>query len=242
MRALERLTAILEAVGENAEPSTVSYVSTSVGLSLSTTSRLVHELEEAGLLNHDANSGAYFLGHRLARLGQLAIRPRALLDVAPPMMRELRDLTAETVSLHVRRGDLRICASTAEGIHSIRRVVPVGETFPIFSGATGAALSVGLSPDERRLYMRSHAIPAAERRQIEMRIEEVERNGWTLAIDVAQAGLSGIAAPIREDGVVVAALSVSGPTFRWTEATMREYSESLLSTAAAISTQVTAHG
>ena len=50
MRALERLIAILEAVADDSVAATTTAISTRVGLSLSTTSRLVKELEQEGLI------------------------------------------------------------------------------------------------------------------------------------------------------------------------------------------------
>ena len=50
MRALERLIAILEAVADHSSDATTTSISTRVGLSLSTTARLVRELEQEGLI------------------------------------------------------------------------------------------------------------------------------------------------------------------------------------------------
>ena len=63
-------------------------------------------------------------------------------------MEELRDLTQETVSLHIRQRDLRVCIAQVESRRQVRRVVPVGYEVGINVGATGEVLLAGFpAPD-----------------------------------------------------------------------------------------------
>ncbi len=59
--------------------------------------------------------------------------------------------------------------------------------------------------------------PAAvlERGQLERQLRAIARAGHAVAVDELEAGLAAVAAPVRgAGGVVVAALSISGPTLR----------------------------
>ena len=59
--------------------------------------------------------------------------------------------------------------------------------------------------------------PAALRRQLEQVVED----GWASTLEELEAGLNAVAAPIRyQDGTVIAAVSVSGPSYRLTPARM----------------------
>jgi DNA-binding IclR family transcriptional regulator len=52
---------------------------------------------------------------------------------------------------------------------------------------------------------------------------EVREQGYAVAVDELEIGLTAIAAPIRNaHGDVIASLSVSGPTFRLTEPRVKE--------------------
>src|SRR3954454_4908413 len=107
VRALERLISILEAVADDPGSATTTSIASRVGLSLSTTSRLVRELEQEGLVERTYENGPYTLGHRFLALARSAIQPANLINSALRVMDELRDSTQETVSLHVRQNDLR---------------------------------------------------------------------------------------------------------------------------------------
>ena len=51
----------------------------------------------------------------------------------------------------------------------------------------------------------------------------VREQGYAVAVDELEVGLTAIAAPIRNaHGDVIASLSVSGPTFRLAEARVKE--------------------
>ena len=143
MRALERLIAILEAVADDSVAATTTAISTRVGLSLSTTSRLVKELEQEGLIERSYENGPFTLGGRFLALARSAIQPASLLNAALPVMEELRDLTQETVSLHIRQRDVRVCIAQVESRRQVRRVVPVGYEVGINVGATGEVLLAG---------------------------------------------------------------------------------------------------
>ena len=71
MRALERLIAILEAVADDSVAATTTAISTRVGLSLSTTSRLVKELEQEGLIERTYENGPFTLGRPVPGAGEV---------------------------------------------------------------------------------------------------------------------------------------------------------------------------
>ncbi len=241
MRALERMLAILEAVAESGGPMTASVAAAETGLSLSTTSRLMRQLAEEGLLEREGEESAYGLGARLLTFSRAAIQPSGLVEAGIPEMRVLRDLTGETVSLHVRRGEARICIAQVESNLPVRRVVPEGFSAPLSRGATGETLLAGMDEAARAAYLRSAVADAEERAAIEGRIARSVKRGYSTAIDGLVEGLSGIAAPVREgEGPVVAALTVSGPSNRWTTKTMDGFSAAVIATADRISAGVRA--
>jgi DNA-binding IclR family transcriptional regulator len=221
MRALERLIAILEAVADHSSDATTTSIATRVDLSISTTSRLMRELEQEGLIERTYENGPYTLGRRFLALARSAIQPASLINAALPVMEELRDLTQETVSLHVRQRDLRVCIAQVESRRQVRRVVPVGFEVGINVGATGEVLLAGFPPPDLASYVDSLGIDTAERAALEVRLEQIRRDGWALTVDLVEDGLSGIAAAVIAGGQTIAALSISGPSARWTVSVMR---------------------
>jgi len=217
MRALERLIAILEAVADHSSDATTTSISTRVGLSLSTTARLVRELEQEGLIERTYENGPYTLGRRFLALARSAIQPASLINAALPVMEELRDLTHETVSLHVRQRALRVCIAQVESRRQVRRVVEVG----INVGATGEVLLAGFPAPDLASYVDSLGLATPDRGALEVRLEQIRRDKWALTVDQVEDGLSGIAAAVIAGGQTIAALSISGPSARWTVSVMR---------------------
>ena len=136
-------------------------------------------------------------------------------------MEELRDLTQETVSLHVRQRDLRVCIAQAESRRQVRRVVPVGFEVGINVGATGEVLLAGFPAPDLAAYVESLGLSQADRAALEMRLEQIRRDGWALTVDQVEHGLSGLAVAVIAGGQTIAALSISGPSARWTVSVMR---------------------
>ena len=55
-----------------------------------------------------------------------------------------------------------------------------------------------------------------ERRRVEARVREAAGRGYAVADEELEPGLAAVAAPVRRfDGRIVAALNVSGPSFRF---------------------------
>jgi DNA-binding IclR family transcriptional regulator len=151
------------------------------------------------------------------------------------VMEELRDLTQETVSLHVRQRDLRVCIAQVESRRHVRRVVPVGFETGIIVGATGEVLLADFPKPDLDAYVDSLRLSAADRSALELRLEQIRRDGWSLTVDLVEQGLSGIAAAVKAGDHTVAALSISGPSARWTVSVMRGFVPNILEAAERIS-------
>jgi DNA-binding IclR family transcriptional regulator len=225
-RALDRVTAILEAVAVAREASSVTDVSTRVGLSLPTVSRLMRDLSAAGLLERAHGNGGYTLGPRLLAIAGAASRQSTLTELALPVLEGLRDASGETASLHIPVGVQRVCIAEIQSRHEVRRVVSVGLSLPLETGATGLALLAHLDPADQERYLAD--VPAASRPELEERLKEAAAVGFAQATDAWVKGVAGVAAPVMGPRGAVACISVSGPNFRWTDAAMSAFAPTLL--------------
>jgi DNA-binding IclR family transcriptional regulator len=188
----------------------------------------VRELEQERLIERTYGNGPYTLGPRFLALARTAILPASLLNAALPVMEELRDLTQETVSLHVRQRDLRVCIAQVESRRQVRRVVPVGFEVGINVGATGEVLLADFPKPDLDAYLDSLGLSPTDRSALELRLAQIRRDGWALTVDLVEHGLSGIAAAVEAGEHTVAALSISGPSARWTVSVMRGFVPNIL--------------
>lgn len=226
MRALSRVLAILEAVAGSDSGLTTTQVAAQVGLSAPTASRLVRDMAVEQLLDRGVSDGVYRLGPRIKAIGLMSSE-HGLTERARPVMERLTALTGETCSLHVRAGDRRICIVEVQGSHAIRRVIPVGTSLPLHVGVTGEVLLTGFTAPELNEYLEHLGLRTDELAALVNRIGTIRREGWGTAVNQWEQGLAGLAAPIRDGEAVLASLSISGPSTRWTPLRMEGFAEEI---------------
>ncbi|NKX52165.1 helix-turn-helix domain-containing protein [Arthrobacter deserti] len=129
-RTLERVAAILDAVGASAV--SASELAPRTGLSVSTAHRMALSMAAYGFLTRDADRGS--------RMGERFVRS-ALVNAAAPVLADLRQATGETAQLWVRRGDERVCVLSLDSPHELRATLPVGSSLPLPAGSSGRILA-----------------------------------------------------------------------------------------------------
>lgn len=239
MRSLDRLITLLEAVGESQSAVKPVQAAARAGLSLSTASRFLRELANTGLLER-TDSGSYVLGQRLVAIARAAAQDNPLIRHSLPEMEVLRDETGETVSLHVRSGDKRVCVAEIQSHEPVRRVVPLGLTLPLHTGATGWAILAFLDETAVHDYFAAAHVTRQERAHLQKSLSKVRRDRIAMAQDAWQKGIAGSAAPVFDSGRVLASLSVSGPGNRWTPRRMSQHAEAIRGAAQRISAELAA--
>lgn len=211
MRSMQRVVAILESVSRAVTPTTPARVAEDTDLSLSTVSRIMRELAVEEMLERSAD-GTYVLGARVFNLvsGGKGDRSAAINRV----LADLRDLTGETVSLHVRRGDQRVCVASATSRHQLRRVVPIGDSVNLVGTVPGDILLAQVPAAEREAMV--SAVLAGRARSTQLQRMAFAAEHAYSAYSVEPLGLTGISVRVGEAGEVRAALAVSGPGNRFT--------------------------
>ena len=202
---LDKAVLVLDALADGPR-SLVDLVSLTQ-LPRATAHRLAVALEAHDLIRRDGD-GRFALGFRLAVLGRAAVESFPLGEVARPALERLRDETGESVQLYVRDGDRRVCVESLESPHGLRTIVAVGASLPLDVGSAGKVLGSRVPTDG---------------------------GGWAESVGEREAGVASVSAPVRTaDGVVVAAVSVSGPIERTTRQPGRRYGEAVLRAAASV--------
>lgn len=211
-RALRLLLLIVE----SDHPVRVSELSKASGVERSATYRLLRELEHHGFLSRESSGPAYVPGTELLRMAAVLVARASVRDRSRDVLIAIRDATDETVSLHVRSGFQRVCLETVEGTLPIRRVIPLGETLPLFAGVSGKAIVAFLSEAEQATVFAQHKQAGGSVRRLREQLEEVVNRGYLAAVDDRVVGVGGLAVPVFGPSGVVASITVSGPSNRWT--------------------------
>lgn len=154
------------------------------GISRATAHRLATGLEAHGLLRRDGE-GAFVPGLGLIGLGRAATDAFPLTVAATPALEALCERTGESTQLYVADGDERLCVAAVDSTQELRTIVRVGARLPLDVGSAGRVLS-----------------------------GELGRDGWVASVAERASGVASVSAPVRGDGRVIAAVSVSGPIER----------------------------
>jgi DNA-binding IclR family transcriptional regulator len=217
---MQRVVAILECVSRAVTPVTPARVAEQTSLSLSTVSRIMRELDVEGMLERSAD-GSYVLGTRVFDLVADAVSRGDRTSAINRVMRDLRDLTGETASLHIRRDDQRVCVASATSRHQLRRVVPIGDAVNLVGTVPGDVFLAQVDAAEQDAVVSAVLSEPGRTTQLE-RIRFAGEHGYS-AYGIESAGLTGIAVPVRVGGEVRAALAVSGPSVRLSVATAESW-------------------
>ncbi len=176
--------AVVDTVATASAPCALADLVSATGLSRATAHRLAVALEAHDLLRRTPD-GRFSLGLRLMALGQAAAEDWPLADIARPALVALRDQTGESAQLYVREGDHRVCLASLDSAHELRTIVEEGARLPLGVGSAGRILTGERRPE-----------------------------GYSSSTGERAPGVGSVSAPIVVDGVVVAAVGISGPLDR----------------------------
>jgi DNA-binding IclR family transcriptional regulator len=217
MTAAQRVLAVLEAFDQEHIVLTLSEISRRVGLSLSTTHRLVGELREWGALERSAD-GKYAIGMRILELGCLEPQGLKLRDVALPLLGDLQAATNANVHLAVRDGHDVVYVESLRARNGARVLSRLGGRWPLHATGTGLVLLAFSGPDLQEAVLSStlkrftpKTITDAD--ELRRTLAQVRRTGIAVVEDSITVDAIAVAVPVRGPrDRLVAALGVTVPT------------------------------
>ena len=221
--SLERGLRLLAVFATVDEPElTVADLAQQAGLPPSTAYRYIQGLREAGYLESSGGS-AIRLGERVEALARRLQLRDPLPDLARPVMRELSRLTSETVLLVEAAGIFGVCVERVESQEAVRLSFAKGRMEPLYAGATVRALLAFLPEDVLTAVIKGGLSPYTEATitdadDLRENLEQVRRLGYAHSVGEMDDEVRALAVPLRPSGrgYARAALSVTGPAFRFT--------------------------
>jgi DNA-binding IclR family transcriptional regulator len=199
---------------------TVSELAALTGFERSQVSRTMGTLTDLGAVARDPRSRAYRLSWSIYALAAAA-GDQALLAAARPVIDRLAAVTGSPAHLTVLDGTEVITVASGFPPFFTERRNPIGERSPAWCTSSGRTLLAGLDDDTLRKRLARVELVASGPHAPCTVDEVIERAaatrgiGAVVVVDEFAPGLMGVAAPVhRPDGTVIAALNISGPTWR----------------------------
>lgn len=229
-RVLERTFSILELFDEDHAEWTASEVARAVGLPVPTAHRILTALKRYGYVSQDGTSKRFRLGLASLRLGDRARSVVDLRAVAMPVLQDLSRDAGETALLTVvspgQEGGS--CLERVETSQSLRLSVSPGRRLPLHAGASQKALLAFMDDRaidrilEGPLEELCHAT-ITDPRSLREELDRIRDRGWAGSYEETNVGVWGVAVPVlNDDGGVVCALGVAGPSARLSPARVCE--------------------
>ena len=187
-------------------------------------------------------NGKFRLGLRLFDFGNRAIEQYDLRDRAQPHLRRLVAETEETAHLCVLEAARVIYIDKIEPARSVRMITRIGASNPVHCTSVGKAMLAFLPEDRANEVIKktrferftTRTLATAEALRTEM--EKTRRRGYAVDDEEFEEGLRCIAVPLLDaQRLPVAAVSISGPSFRVTAQKLPAIANQLLTCVRGIS-------
>jgi IclR family acetate operon transcriptional repressor len=220
IQSVQRAIAILKAFSIDRPELGVNELSRKLGLHKSTVSRLLSTLEQGGLVEQNLETGKFRLGVGLICLAGLVVTYKDVKMAAGPYLRQLAEMSRETVNLAIMDGEQVVNIEQVASPHIVKDLGWVGRRTPLHSTSTGKVLLAHLRKEEIEGHLARELLRFTDKTitdptQLRKELRKIREQGYAVGQEELEVGLNAIAAPIRgHEGTVIAAVSVSGPSYR----------------------------
>ncbi|MFD6419906.1 IclR family transcriptional regulator [Streptomyces sp. NPDC060194] len=218
-RALARGLLLLDLIGRDREPMSLTELAAAARLDKGTVSRLLTVLVGAGHANRREADGRYLPGRALARLGAAYTARFDLAAAARPHLHELVARTGESAHLAVVDGLDIVYVDHLPPPHALRARAVVGQALPLHVTAMGRAVLAALDAPARARTLDAlaarteHDHLVGDLADLAAAVAASAHRGWA-TVD-RDDDLSRVAAAVLDaSGRPMGAVSVSGPRYR----------------------------
>lgn len=221
IQSLSRGLNLLKALARSDDGAALTDLSQEVGLAPSTTHRLLISFQEHLFVRHDAELGRWFIDVGAFSVGNAFLHHRDFLVQSRPIMHALMEETGETVNLAVIEGAQAVFVSQVESREMMRMVVRMGSRAPLHASGVGKAFLAMMDEDSVANILHKNGLPKVTKNTLTSpealreNLSVIRKQGYAIDDEEHAIGLRCVASTIHdESGVVVAAISLSGPKAR----------------------------
>ncbi len=240
--ALDRALSILELLAQHPDGMRMREIAEKLELPANSVFRITATLEERGYLLREGEDMRYTLSRKLLSLGYAAIGEDKLIEHALDVMQLLRDETQETVLVGVRADTQGVVLEQVAATQPVKFLVDPGTHFPLHTSAPGKVFVAFLPPVEREVLLKKLKFTRYNDRTLDTRVKfeaeltDVQAQGFGLDRGEQIEGLHCVGAPIfSHRGYPIAAIWVTGPSFRFPAANLPKIGVKVVAAAERIS-------
>jgi len=220
---------ILEILGEQQSPMSLTEIAQKSSFGRSGTQRLIYTLSALGYIKKDDSTRRYKLSQKILGFAGGYLRSGGLPEKAFPYLLEANKMTDETVNLTEIDGSDIIYVARFPSRNIITSDITIGSRLPIFCTAPGQAM-LSLMPRDRAMAILESA-PREPRTpytitdidKLFAKLNEAHNQGFALAEQEAFIGEVSVAsAVIYGDGDVAGSVNIAVSLLRWSLADVKK--------------------
>lgn len=234
MNTVQKTVLILRAFTREEPKLTLTDLHKKTGIGISSLQRFVATLVYEGFLIKDEKLKQYQLGLSLFYLGKLVEQESTILTIAEPILKTLSDKIGESVSMSIFDGDQRRCILNFESIHSLTARHQVGDTSPLYAGASAKALLAFLPQTEideylnrvKRVQITKSTV--VDRSELLAELKLIRQQSYVTTKSERIIGACSISTPILSLGRPIASIAIIIPDVRYKDEETEIYKGFLL--------------
>jgi IclR family acetate operon transcriptional repressor len=243
VQSIERAFVVLSALADG--PIGVTEVAEQVELPKSTVARLLASLQREGAVEQEPGGTRYRIGSRIVTLAATVLPTRSMVVLARPELEALALAVGEAAGLAVPEGFRVHYVDQVDTPNPVSVRDWTGTRVPMHAVPSGLVFLAHLSPAnlERFLARPMEAFTPAtviDPALVRERLREVQHDGYAWVLGEFSIGINSVAAGVAsEDGEIVAAVHLHGPSYRFPEAGSRaRIGEEVVAVAARVSARI----
>ena len=189
--------------------------------------RLLATLESRGYIEQNRVTENYRLGLKTLELGQTFIKQMGLLRQSRPILESLVRECNETTYVSILKEFHIVYLDVVETDLTVRVVPRVGSRLPAYCTAAGKVQLAYMNEEELDNFLPSKELKRytpntiAGRDELKVILKKVAELGYAMDNEELDIGVRCVAAPIRDyTRRIIGAVSVSGPSMRFSEERM----------------------
>jgi DNA-binding IclR family transcriptional regulator len=199
------------------------------GLNTSTVYRICNELTQRGYLARSENRGKYCLGKRFLKYYNSLGEINQLKEAALVFMQELRKEINESIALSILAGSEITDIACVTSNHKLQLISREGEVLPLHCTSAGKIFLAQMDSENLTRIIKLKGLPRrtlntiTNLNMLNKELAVIRKEGISFDNEELETGIRSVAGEINgEDGTVIAALAVIGPSIRLSNQKMQD--------------------
>ncbi len=225
VQALTRALAIIKAVAEREDGTTLTEIVRATKLAPSTAHRLLTTLQQDRFVQFQPDGARWSVGVQAFVVGNAFLQTRDVARSARPYLRRLMEESGETANLAIIDDDMAVYMGQVECRQSVRAICKPGGRVFLHSSALGKAMLAMMPDAEIRRILAARGMTKFTARttstlaRLTAELAGVQAAGYAVDDEEYAPGMRCVAASVADEtGAPLCAVSISGPTLRVTRA------------------------